>query len=376
VVHGQIGWQLAELSVQFAEFGLVAYASADAQVLYGREEMTFRLQHKLVVERLTSGGLLLVTGPSGAGKSSLLRAGLIPALRRGAVLPASRAWPCRVMTPTGRPLRELAAVLAELTGQGAAAVYTLLQLDPARAGRLVAEAPGAGGVRRPADRQRPGPDGDTRHLVLIVDQFEELFTQGTADADGQAERAGFVAALEALTGADAGRRGQAPALVVAAIRGDFLDQLPEYAPLAAAHRSGPFLVEPMTPAEAGLTSAEIITPDGQLNAVAFSPDGASLATAGADGTVRLWNTVTQQQVGSTITAAANGAAVDSITFSPTGTQLAAAESNGTVALLNPLVKIDPAQTPQTLCDEVGLPSASTWSKYADNAITEPPTCHT
>jgi DNA-binding SARP family transcriptional activator/WD40 repeat protein len=73
--------------------GLAAYDEDDASLFVGRERLTAELAGRLV-----DNDLLVITGPSGAGKSSLLQAGLIPALRAGAI-PGSAAWRVRVVTP-------------------------------------------------------------------------------------------------------------------------------------------------------------------------------------------------------------------------------------------------------------------------------------
>jgi DNA-binding SARP family transcriptional activator len=77
--------------------GLARYETADAELFVGRERLVDEL-----VARLVDASLLVVVGPSGAGKSSLVRAGLVPALRAG-VLPGSQAWSVRVIQPGGSP---------------------------------------------------------------------------------------------------------------------------------------------------------------------------------------------------------------------------------------------------------------------------------
>lgn len=74
--------------------GLAGYGSEDANVFVGRERLT-----AVLAGRLVDSGVVVVAGASGSGKSSAVRAGLVPALRSGA-LPQSAAWRVIVTTPT------------------------------------------------------------------------------------------------------------------------------------------------------------------------------------------------------------------------------------------------------------------------------------
>jgi DNA-binding SARP family transcriptional activator/WD40 repeat protein len=80
--------------------GLGGYEEQDAELFVGRERLTSTL-----AGRLADQSVLVVTGASGVGKSSLVRAGLVPALRAGA-LPGSPAWRIDVRTPGEAPLAD------------------------------------------------------------------------------------------------------------------------------------------------------------------------------------------------------------------------------------------------------------------------------
>ncbi|MGH3909952.1 MAG: NACHT and WD repeat domain-containing protein, partial [Pseudonocardiaceae bacterium] len=218
-----------------------------ADVFYGRKDLTTRLVQQLA-QRLTGTGLLVVIGPSGVGKSSLLRAGLVPRLAADLLVPGSAAWPRRVLTPTDRPLDELAMHLADLSGADAASVRRSLAQDPQQAPLLVRQ------VLQAAPRATTGLASDDGQvpprLVLIIDQFEELFTLvDEDDAAARAQRSAFIAALHAAANPQNRSGGPAPALVVLSVRGDFLDQAAAYPPVRDAVQAGPFLVGPMTEAE-------------------------------------------------------------------------------------------------------------------------------
>jgi transcriptional regulator with XRE-family HTH domain len=231
--------------------GLMSFQERDARVFYGRSELAAQLARRLL-ERLNGTGILLLAGESGAGKSSLLRAGLMPLLAAGGLGPGSETWPRRVIQPSGKPLRELAMHLADVSGTDPVSVYLSLSAAPGEAPMLVEHAVRAAtgrgadtGAGAPADGCAAVPP----RLILVVDQLEELFTAG-GDADvGRAEREAFITALHAATAIPAGSSKFPPALVVAAVRADFLGHLIAYRPLKAAVESGLFTVGPMSEAE-------------------------------------------------------------------------------------------------------------------------------
>ena len=234
--------------------GLVPFEERDARLFYGRDELADQLVRRLA-DRLDGAGILLVAGESGSGKSSLLRAGLLPRLAAGGLGPVSERWPRRVIRPTASPLRELAMALAETAGTDPVSVYWSLRAVPDEAPMLAAQAARTA-TGNGADPGSDGPSGAAAgvppRLVLVVDQFEELFTAGR-DADVDAvEREAFVTALHAAATVPAGPGGVPAALVVAAVRADYLGRLIGYPPLKAALDAGLFTVGPMSEAEVRL----------------------------------------------------------------------------------------------------------------------------
>ena len=213
--------------------GLSAFGERDAAFFFGREAATAQ-----VLERMSRGlagtGLLVVSGVSGAGKSSLLRAGVLPQVRSDglAAAPGAAWWPWVVFTPTRAPLDELALRVALLAGTDASAVRRGLEADPAgfalpaRQAALARPPPPAGdGDDRAAEG---GQSLAQRRLLLVVDQFEELFTQ----CPEEWQRRAFITALHvAATGAH--RPDQSPAvLVVLGLRADFEARCADYPQLA------------------------------------------------------------------------------------------------------------------------------------------------
>jgi energy-coupling factor transporter ATP-binding protein EcfA2 len=205
--------------------GLQVFEEEHAPFFFGREALT---QHLL--EALRADRFLAVVGPSGSGKSSLVRAGLVPHIRRGA-LPGSAEWPVVLLRPGPHPLDALATRLLPLLGPAA---------DPLAA-RSTLAATLAGGERGLHTTVQTilaaAPEG--RRLLLVVDQLEELFTL----CHDEAERRRFI---EGLLYAATIAGGQTVAVVT--MRADFLARAASE-PGLAARLKGLELVGPMDAAE-------------------------------------------------------------------------------------------------------------------------------
>ncbi|MET9229365.1 XRE family transcriptional regulator [Lentzea sp. NPDC003310] len=172
--------------------GLQAFQKEDADRFHGREKLTEKLV-ELTRRRPFAG----VFGASGSGKSSLLRAGLLPRLEQALVF-----------TPGVQPLDECAVRLAQLTGHSAVVLRSELT-DPEALGLLV--------------RQH---DED---LVLVIDQFEEVFTLASPE-----QRDWFVQALLS-----------APHVVIG-VRADFYGHVGRHPDLVEALDGAQLLVGPLT----------------------------------------------------------------------------------------------------------------------------------
>jgi WD40 repeat protein len=261
--------------------GLLPFEESDADVFYGRERLAAELAVKLVT-RMTRGGPLVVTGASGAGKSSLLRAGLLPILARGQQVEGSDRWPRIVMTPAKDPLTELAARLAALGGSSTVAVRDELARRPDQGHLCVWPAVLAVGARH---GEAPAVSADrAARLVLIVDQFEQVFTLNPGP-DGEAARQAFITALCAAAANPVGSRQEPPALVLIAVRGDFWDRCAAHPELKGALQDGQFVVGPMTESEfrvaiTGPADAAGLTIDPALTDTILG----DLQAAGGDGT--------------------------------------------------------------------------------------------
>jgi WD40 repeat protein len=240
--------------------GLLPYGQAHEAVFYGRDRLTAAL-----AGTLAQAGVVMVTGASGAGKTSLLQAGLVPALARGVQVPGSSSWVRVAMTPGPRPLTELSARLAELGDRDPAVIRKSLADAPEDAHLLISELVG--------DCAEAAP------LILIVDQFEEIFAAG--DEEGALERAAFIDAVCAAASRPTGPRGEPPAVVVIAVRGDYWDRCAAYPQLVPAMQRGQIVVGPMSEAD----RRRVITGPAEASGLTVEPDlvGAILADLRAAG---------------------------------------------------------------------------------------------
>ncbi len=177
--------------------GLRAFQQADAADFFGRTSMIQQVLDRLQ-EQVVENNFLAVIGPSGSGKSSLVKAGVLPALRQGRV-PGSEHWFYAEMVPGEVPLEELAAALLSVSTSPLPGIVELLRDS---------EQGLAEGVTWAL------PSKDSR-LMLMIDQFEEVFTQVEQESDRQQF-------LELILNAVAAE--DSPVIIIATLRADFYDR--------------------------------------------------------------------------------------------------------------------------------------------------------
>ncbi|WP_203589985.1 WD40 repeat domain-containing protein [Streptomyces sp. SID13031] len=190
--------------------GLASFQPSDADWYFGREMLTERVVNQITRLHAGGGGLQIVVGASGAGKSSMLRAGVVPALtsRRA---PGRPGWSVVLMTPGEQPVETLGAVLA-------------------------------------GDEGVLSAEGDDR-LLIVVDQFEELFTA----CPDEGARLSFIQALAAAAheppsrAADRTGRGGPATVVLIGLRADFYPHALRYPELAQLLQDAQFVVGPLGP---------------------------------------------------------------------------------------------------------------------------------
>lgn len=139
--------------------GLASYQEDDYQYFFGREELV-----KDLLKRVQAANFITIAGPSGSGKSSVAQAGLFHALREGNAIEYSDRWLLATMRPKDDPIEQLAQAIERLASRPGTGDYLREK--------------GFGEPLAFAKQIRALADVDKKQrFVLLVDQFEELFTQ-------------------------------------------------------------------------------------------------------------------------------------------------------------------------------------------------------
>ena len=201
----------AAMEAQNPYKGLRAFQESDAVDFFGREAFIEHLLARLSAEAEPQRFLALV-GPSGSGKSSVLRAGLVPMLRRGALL-GSQQWFYAQMTPDASPLTKLTDALIAIAPDPPADLRERLRASP----------------RGLLDMVDSLLTDDQAEYFILIDQFEEVFTL----VEDEAERLWFLNTIhDAVTAPDSRIR------IFITLRADFYDRpllYPGFADLMRAH---------------------------------------------------------------------------------------------------------------------------------------------
>ena len=248
--------------------GLRPFETDEYRLFFGREG-----QSDALITRLQRARFLAVVGTSGSGKSSLVRAGLLPALRGGMMAGAGSGWRICIMRPGSDPFGNLAHSLAEKD--------VLLEagggLPPAEA-EAVIEATLRRGSLGLVDVAQHGQLADEK-LLVVVDQFEELFRFRAARAATSTDddASAFVKLL-----LEAAQQRKFSLYVVLTMRSDFLGDCAQFQGLPEAINDGQYLIPRMTRDErrmavtgpVGVTRGKMAEPlvNTLLNDVGDNPD--------------------------------------------------------------------------------------------------------
>jgi hypothetical protein len=200
--------------------GLRRFDTSEAHLFFGRDQQILD-----VIDRLARSHFVAVLGLSGSGKSSLIRAGLMPALYRSRLLEPELRWRAVVAQPAGDPFANLAGALGCALADLRASSHGLI--DYARSSL-----------------------GKNEGLLVVVDQFEELFRykdrriapalESASQEAQSSEAAAFVELLLAAT------RGPLPVYVVITMRTDYLGDCAEFPDFPETLNESQYLVPRLT----------------------------------------------------------------------------------------------------------------------------------
>jgi WD40 repeat protein/serine/threonine protein kinase len=200
--------------------GLAAFQESDSHEFYGRDGLVDELI-KRMVEKGEFSRFLAVVGSSGSGKSSLVRAGLIPALRKGEIVGFPQYF--STMVPTANPMRSLEGAILKVAKSFPSELMSSLEKGEYQLNKMLE-------LALPKDGE----------MLLFIDQFEEVFTL----VESEAERRRFLNVIyEALTAENSKLR------VIIAMRADFLDRPLSYQGWGNMVRERTEIVPPLKPAE-------------------------------------------------------------------------------------------------------------------------------
>lgn len=218
--------------------GLRPFDPSENHLFFGRDRVVDEL-----LARLRSNRFLAVIGSSGCGKSSVVRAGLIPALYGGHMTAAGSSWRIALMRPGADPIGNLAAALNtpgalvdEDEQDASAGIFRQTTLRRSRKGL--------------ADVVAQARLAEDENVLVIVDQFEELFRYKRRNRPGSMRDEALAFVKRLLTATE---QGEVPVYVAITMRSDFIGDCIEYPGLPEALNAGQYLVPRMNRDELRLT---------------------------------------------------------------------------------------------------------------------------
>ena len=202
--------------------GLRPFEMEEKYLFFGREDQTVEL-----LKRLGQARFLAVVGTSGSGKSSLVRAGLLPELHGGTMTDAGSSWEISVMRPGGDPLTNLARALED------SGIYDTDEDNYYRHLRAMLGRSTMGLIEAVAQSKMKKED----NLLIVVDQFEEIFRFRSDNANHAEEAASFINLL-----LEAAEQTEKSIFVIITMRSDFLGDCSQFRGLAEAVNEGEYLI--------------------------------------------------------------------------------------------------------------------------------------
>lgn len=204
--------------------GIRPFNSDENLFFFGRDEQTLE-----ILQRLHENHFVAVVGGSGSGKSSLIRAGLIPALKGGFLVEDSNKWLIAIMKPGQNPMYHLAqAILQQVNPDGSQAdildLVVLLKKE---------------GVKAIINLIGPQHKSQNINFFLLIDQFEELFrfAMELQDSAKKTEAFDFVNMMLSLS-----KQNEVPFYIVLTMRSDFIGDCAQFHNLPEALNKSQYLI--------------------------------------------------------------------------------------------------------------------------------------
>jgi hypothetical protein len=210
--------------------GLRPFEFAESYLFFGRDGQSDQLLRKLAENRFAA-----VVGTSSCGKSSLVRAGLLPALYGGMMAEGGSAWRVAVIRPGVTPVRNLAVALS------APDVFGSTQADDPEIQIILAESTLRRSTLGLVELVRQARMSPHENLLIIVDQFEELFRYMWLYEEEADQAAAFVRLL-----LEAVQQRELPIYLVLTLRSDFLGDCAQFWNLSETINAGLYLVPRMS----------------------------------------------------------------------------------------------------------------------------------
>lgn len=216
--------------------GLRPFEEDEEHLFFGREKSVTEL-----LARLRESRFLAVIGASGSGKSSLVKAGILPSLYRGFMAGVDSSWRVALFRPGDAPISSLAEALTKARifyqgrdddDEGNWDRCKMIEAALRRSDR--------GLIDIVKETRLPGYE----KLLLVVDQFEELFRFNKLDRNIREERPEATTFVNLLL--ESLRQETLPIYIVLTMRSDFLGDCTEFMGLPEAINNGLYLIPRMT----------------------------------------------------------------------------------------------------------------------------------
>ncbi|MDD5507644.1 MAG: hypothetical protein PHD25_04850 [Bacteroidales bacterium] len=212
--------------------GIRSYEIEEDHLFFGRDRLIQEL-----VTLMTTTHFVALTGASGCGKSSLIKAGLIPALMKQKGTDSGKEWEYAIFRPGDDPIGQMAEALFQTIRKATG------EQCPLRDSTEVEKILRSGGDGIPQLFQQVPSSFEKKNLLLIIDQFEELFRfKGSVTATFATRDADLL--VEILLGAL--DQNLFPVYILLSMRSDFIDQCTDYPGLTEKINQGYYLVPRMT----------------------------------------------------------------------------------------------------------------------------------